>query len=220
MVEVTGSNPVSPKGPRFMHRGFIMYKGVQPGKPMLRNNFWLALTNIKRKRFGSILFFAIAFFIAQSIFFISISRSFIVLSDFSEIREFFSTVIVSVLVLSILLLIALTLLYMNSRRRELGILRIFGARKSEIMLVTSLEVLLLSITGAAAGIACMLLLIRMNVLYLPYFFQGMERIDLLKLIGIAGRTVFMVVLIEVVVSIILLAVLLHNDITKLARGSS
>jgi hypothetical protein len=32
--------------------------------------------------------------------------------------------------------------------------------------------------------------------------------------------VFTVVLIEVIVSIIMLAVLLHNDINKLARGSS
>jgi predicted lysophospholipase L1 biosynthesis ABC-type transport system permease subunit len=182
---------------------------------MLGNNLWLALTNIKRKKFGSILFFAIAFFISQSIFFISISRSFIVLSDLSEIREFFNTIIVSVLVLSILLLVALTLLYMNSRRREFGILRIFGARKSEIMLVMCLEVLVLSITGAACGLACMLLLIKANVLYLPYFFH-----DFTQLIGIAGRTVFTVVLIEVIVSIIMLAALLHNDISKLARGSS
>lgn len=187
---------------------------------MLGNNLWLAVTNIRRKKFGSILFFVIAFFISQSLFLISLTRSFITLSDFSDIRTFFSTIVLSVLVLSILLLIALTLLYMNSRRRELGILRIFGARKSEILTVACLEIVLLSITGAASGIACMVFLIKINVLYLPHFFQGMERIDTLKLIGVAGQTIFLVALIEVAVSIILLAILLHRDITRLTRGSA
>lgn len=197
-----------------------MYKRASYFTLMLGNNLWLAVTNIRRKKFGSILFFVIAFFISQSLFLISLTRSFITLSDFSDIRTFFSTIVLSVLVLSILLLIALTLLYMNSRRRELGILRIFGARKSEILTVACLEIVLLSITGAASGIACMMVLIKINVLYLPHFFQGMERIDTLKLIGVAGQTIFLVVLIEAVVSIILLAILLHRDITRLTRGSA
>jgi hypothetical protein len=187
---------------------------------MLRNNLWLAITNIRRKTFGSILFFAIAFFISQSIFFISISRRFIRLSDFVDIREFFSTLIISVLVLSILLLIALTLMYLSTRRQELGIIRIFGACKSEIILVACLEVFLLSLFGAAAGIGLMMLLIGVEVIYLPRFFQGMESTELIMLIGIAGRTVFMVVLIEVVISIILLAILLHHDIHSLSRDQS
>lgn len=197
-----------------------MYKRASYFTLMLGNNLWLAVTNIRRKKFGSILFFVIAFVISQSLFLISLTRSFITLSDFSDIRTFFSTIVLSVLVLSILLLIALTLLYMNSRRRELGILRIFGARKSEILTVACLEIVLLSITGAASGIACMVVLIKINVLYLPHFFQGMERIDTLKLIGVAGQTIFLVVLIEAVVSIILLAILLHRDITRLTRGSA
>jgi len=186
---------------------------------MLGNSFWLAATNIRRKKFSSILFFVIAFFISQSLFLISLTRSFIRLSDFSDIRTFFSTVVLSVLVLSILLLIALTLLHMNSRKRELGIMRIFGARKSEILTIACLEIVLLSITGAAAGIACMVLLIKTNMLYLPHFFQGMARIDTFKLIGIAGQTIFLVALIEVLVSMLLLAILLHKDITRLTRGS-
>jgi hypothetical protein len=60
----------------------------------------------------------------------------------------------------------------------------------------------------------------MNILYLPHFFQGMQRIDRVRLLGIAGQTVFLVVLIEVIVSIIMLSALLRNDISKLARGSS
>jgi cell division protein FtsX len=186
---------------------------------MLSNNFWLAVTNIRRKKFSSVLFFVIAFFISQSLFLINLTRSFIRLSDFSDIRTFFSTVVLSVLVLSILLLIALTLLHMNSRKRELGIMRIFGAKKSEILTVACIEVALLSITGAAAGIVCTVLLIKTNVLYLPHFFQGMGRIDTLNLIGIAGQTIFLVALIEVIVSMILLAVLLFKDITRLTRGS-
>ena len=186
---------------------------------MLGNNFWLAATNIKRKKFSSILFFVIAFFISQSLLLINLTRSFIRLSDFSDIRTFFSTIVLSVLVLSILLLVALTLLHMNSRKRELGIMRIFGARKSEILTVACLEVALLSITGAAAGIVCTILLIKTNVLYLPYFFEGMGRIDTVKLVGIAGQTIFLVALIEVLVTMILLSILLYKDITRLTRGS-
>jgi hypothetical protein len=187
---------------------------------MIGNNIWLALTNIRRKKFGSVLFFTIAFFISQSIFFINLSNSFIRLSDLSDIREFFSTVIYSVLILSVLLLVALALLYMNSRREELGILRIFGARKVEIILVSCLEIVFLSFTGAAAGIACTLLLIRFNVLFIPHFFRGMGRVELVRLVGTAGQTVFLVVLIEVMVSIVLLSILLNNDIKKLSRGAS
>jgi ABC-type antimicrobial peptide transport system permease subunit len=187
---------------------------------MLGNNLWLAITNVKRKKHGSILFFIIAFLIAQSIFLLGISRHFITLSDFNEIRRFFNTIIYSVLALSLLLLVVLTLLYLNSRRQELGILRLFGAQKSEIILVTSLEVVLLSIAGSLAGMGIVLLLITTGVLYLPFFFQGMEQMDRIQLIGICGRTVFIVVLIEVLVSITLLAILLRNDITRLTRGSA
>lgn len=90
-------------------------------------------------------------------FLISRTRSFITLSDVNDIRTFFSTIVFSVLVLSILLLIELKFLYVNSRRRKLGILRIFGTRN-----------------------------IKINVLYLPHFFQGMECIDTVGLVGLAG----------------------------------
>ena len=98
-------------------------------------------------------------------------------------------------------------------------MRIFGARKSEILSAACLEIVLLSITGAAAGVACMVFLIKTNILYLPHFFQGMGRIDTLKLVGIAGQTIFLVALIEVIVSMFLLAILLQKDITRLTRGS-
>jgi ABC-type lipoprotein release transport system permease subunit len=186
---------------------------------MLANNLWLAITNIKRKKFGSVLFFMVAFLIAQSLFLIALSRHFITLSDFSEIQSFFNTILYSILGLSSLLLIVLTLLYMNSRRQELGILRIFGAQKSEIILVTCLEIILLSMTGSLAGLGCVLLLIRTGLLYLPFFFLGMEQIDRIQLIGIGGRTVFIVALIEVLVSTVTLSLLLRKDITRLTRGS-
>jgi len=187
---------------------------------MLRNFIWLAITHIKRKKLSSILFFIMAFFISQSIFLISLSRTFLTMSDYKDIRQFFYTVIVAALIISILLLGALSFIFMSSRRHELGIMRIFGARKSDILLSTTLEIFFLSSGGAVLGILCTISLIFFRVLYLPNFFKETIHLKLIKLIGIGGQAVFSVILLETIFSLLMLSFLLHNDIKELVRGSS
>ncbi len=186
---------------------------------MSGNVLWLALTNIKRKKFGSITFFVIAFFIAQSIFLLNLSKSFIRLSDLSGITEFFRLLILSTLLLGTLLLCGLSLLLINSRKQEIGILRIFGAQKIDIIVLISTEVFLLSIFGALAGHLFIILLIIFDVIYLPTFIQEIGTVELIKLIGIGGQTIFFVALIEITVSIILLSIYLRHDVKDLTRGS-
>jgi hypothetical protein len=128
--------------------------------------------------------------------------------------------ILSTLLLSTLFLCGLSLLLINSRRQEIGILRIFGARKIDIIVLIATEVLLLSIFGALAGHLFIILLIIFDVIYIPTFIQGMGKVELIKLIGIGGQTIFLVALIEIAVSIILLSIYLRHDVKDLARGST
>jgi ABC-type antimicrobial peptide transport system permease subunit len=180
---------------------------------------WLALTNIKRKKFGSITFFVTAFLIAQSIFLLNLSKSFLRLSDLTGITEFFSLLILSTLLLGVLFLCGFSLLLLNFRRQEIGILRTFGARKIDIIVLISTEVFLLSIFGALAGHLFIILLIVFDFIYLPTFIQGMGNVELIKLIGIGGQTIFLVALIEVAVSMVLLSIYLRHDVKNLTRGS-
>ena len=186
---------------------------------MFWNIAFISLTNIYRNKFRSILFFIITLFISHSLFLVNISRSFLGLPEFTDVKEFFFIVIYSVLFISIFLLAAVSILFTKLRREELGILRIFGARKADILFLSSLEILFISISGAVTGILTILLMIYLRILYLPYFLEGMKNLKLVKLVGVAGQTVFGVVLTVLVITLILMSTLLKNDIYDLTRGS-
>ena len=186
---------------------------------MFWNIAYISLTNINRNKFRSILFFIITLFISHSLFLVNISRSFLLLPEFTDVKQFFFIVIYSVLFVSVFLLAAVSILFTKLRREELGILRIFGARKSDILFLSSLEIFFISCSGAVTGILSIILMIHFRVLYLPYFLEGMKSLKLVKLIGIAGQTTFGVVIIVLVIMLILMSTLLKNDIYDLTRGS-
>ncbi len=217
MVEVTGSNPVSPTNPDRSCRGFMLY-GSGPLSIMFKNITWLALTNIRRKKTGSVLFFIIAFFISHSLFLIRLSNVYLSLPSFEDIRSFFYAVTISALILCILLLCGLAFLFIKTRSREMGIMRMYGARISDLLFLNTLEVFIISFAGGFFGIFTIILLISARALYIPYFFKNMELPAVLKLIGLGGQTLFLVVIVEVAVSLVLLVFLLLKDIRDLARG--
>ena len=186
---------------------------------MIGNILWLSLTNIERKKLGFILIFMMTSYTSSALFLINISRTLLWLPEINEIRRLFSTVVFSLLILSILLLAVVSFAFISIRKREFGILRIWGVRKVDILFLSSLEVLLVSFAGALTGLFCIILLILFDVLYLPSFFTGIKGARLIKLIGIGGQTVFGVVLLELTISSLRLLALLKNDIQDLVRGS-
>lgn len=186
---------------------------------MFGNIVWLSLTNIKRNKFRTILFFLIAFFISHALFLINISKTFLKFPEFTDVKQFFYIIIFSVLLISVFILASVSILFIKLRREELGILRIFGARKADILFLSSLEIFFVSCTGALTGILSIILMILSRVLYLPYFLEGMKSLKLIKLIGIAGQTTFSVIIIELFITLILISTLLKNDITDMSRGS-
>ena len=126
---------------------------------MFENVVWLALTNIRRKKTGSVLFFAMAFFIAHSVFLIKLSNAYLSLPSFDDIRTFFQTVTISALVLCILLLCGLAFIFIKTRSREMGIMRMYGARVSDLLLLMTLEIFFISFAGGFFGIATIILFI-------------------------------------------------------------
>jgi hypothetical protein len=185
--------------------------------------FWnivcLALINIKRKRLIFINYFVIAFFISQELFLINISTNLLRFPDFKAIQVFFYIIAFSVLFISIILLATTSTLFIRFRGQELGILRIHGVRKSDILFLSSLEIFFISLGGALAGTFCIILLILSKVLYLPYFFEGLKKLKLIKLIGLGGQTISGVVIIELIITTIIVSLLLKKDIPNLLRGS-
>jgi ABC-type antimicrobial peptide transport system permease subunit len=215
MVEVTGSNPVSPNHPG-SKVGVSFYTAIID---MIGNLLWLAFIGIKRRKFFSTILFIMAFLVACSLFLINISQRLLRFPDIEEMRQFFYVIIYSVLVFSILIIAAISTVSTLLRRTEYSILRIYGARRADLLFLSVLESFILCFFGALGGVLLIIILISLKLLYLPYFFEGVRRVGLQKLFGIGGQTIFAVVLIEACISIILLLLLLRKDIPDLERGA-
>jgi ABC-type antimicrobial peptide transport system permease subunit len=186
---------------------------------MIGNLLWLALVDINRKKLFSTILFIMALFVACSLFLINISRHLLRLPDVEEIRQFFYIIIYTVLVFSILIIGAISAVSTLLRRTEYTILRIFGARRADLLFLSVLESFIICFFGALGGVFLIIILISLKLLYLPYFFEGIRRIGVQKLLGLGGQTIFAVVLIAVCISFILVSSLLRKDIPDLERGT-
>jgi ABC-type antimicrobial peptide transport system permease subunit len=140
--------------------------------------------------------------------------------EISGSRQFFFAIIITFLALCILVLGAVAVLLIKVRKQELGIFRMLGARRADVLVVSSLEMLILSLSGAILGVVSIILFIIFKVLYLPFFLEGMSGARTIRFIATGGQTIFMVVLIEMAVYTILLSIFLKRDITEMLRGTS
>jgi hypothetical protein len=186
---------------------------------VLGNIFWFALTNIKRKRLSSLIYFILAFIISQSLFLFFLSVEFFRLPAFSDIKNLFFTIILSILFFSVLASWVFSYLFLHTRRRELGILRICGIRKADVLMAVSLEICIVTFFGAIAGIICIMCSILFKIIYLPFFIENLTQSKLM-LTGISGQTIFAVMLLEIFFSLVLISLLLRHDINRLVRGMS
>ena len=186
---------------------------------MFWNVVWLAFINIKRRKLTFFNYFILAFFISQALFLMSISTELLRLPDFEAVQMFFYIIASSVILISVILLATISVLFIKMRGQELGILRLHGTRKSDILFLSSLEITIASCSGAVSGTMCIFFLILSKILYLPYFLEGLRSLELVKLIGLGGQTICGVILIELTVTLIFLSLLLKKDIPNLLRGS-
>jgi len=186
---------------------------------MFGNIAWLAFTNIRNKKIRSLLLFLLTFFITLSLFLVNISNSMLKLPDYRDIRQFFDVIIFSMFFLSIFLLATVSVLFILMRRNEIGILRIFGAKKVDVLLLLIFEMLYISLIGSLVAIIFLFILIFTRILYLPYFLEGLNDLRILKLIAIGGQTLFGVILMEMIITLILLSTFLKHDIPELLRGN-
>lgn len=186
---------------------------------MLWNIIWLSYTGIRRKKTDSILYFIMAFFISQSLFLVRVSSVFIQLPENETMNNFFFIIIYSVLILCIILLTTVTVLFTHMHGPEYCILRLYGVRKSDILFISSLKIFTLSCGGALAGVFFIILMIKTKVLYLPYFFESMRKLELIKIVGFGGQTVSVVIIIELIVTVTVISLHLRKDIPQLLRGS-
>ncbi len=186
---------------------------------MLWNIIWLSFTGIRRKKPDSILYFIMAFFISQSLFLVRLSSIFIQLPENETMNNFFFIIIYSVIILCIVLLTVVTVLFTHIHGAEYCVLRIYGVRRSDIIFISSLEIFALSCVGALTGTFCIILMIKTKVLYLPYFFESMRKLELIKIIGIGGQAVSGVIIIMLIITVIVVSLRLRKDIPQLLRGS-
>jgi ABC-type antimicrobial peptide transport system permease subunit len=186
---------------------------------MLGNLIWLSLINIKRRKLFSVLLFIMALLVACSLFLGNISSKLLTLPDITEFRQFFYVIIYSVLVTSILILSAVSIVSTGLRRTEYSILRIFGAQRVDIFLLAFLESFFLCFFGSLFGVLIIIILITSKAIYIPYFFVETPAVSLYQLIGIGGQAAFAAVMVEIIISAVLLFILLKKDIIDIERGS-
>jgi ABC-type lipoprotein release transport system permease subunit len=186
---------------------------------MFGNILWISLINIKRRKAYSITYGTLAFFISQTFFLVNISREFLRLSDVPAINTFFYVTVFSVLIVCVLLIPTFTILYVSMREKEFGILRIFGAKKSEVLFMASVEMFIISGIGAVAGVLCVIILIYTNIIYLPYFLAHIWKLELVRFFALAGQAVSGVVCIELAFTVFVTSLRMKRTISGLLRGS-
>ena len=186
---------------------------------MIGNILWCALTNIGRRRFGSILSFGTAFLVGGILFLGNIARSVLGFPALSDAKRLFLVLAFAALAICILLLAALAFFLTRTRGDELAIYRIHGAQRIDILILGAVETSIVSFTGSLGGVVFILLLILGHALALPSFFLGMRSLNLLKLIGIGGQAAFGVAVIAVIIGALLTASTLKRDADGLLKGA-
>lgn len=184
---------------------------------MFQNLLWLSLVNIRRKKLWFGLIFVLALFMTCSLFIISLWNSFLGIPA-RPVRQLMFTAFFSLLVLSVLILITISVIFLKFRKKELGILRLHGAKKTDILFLSSLEILLVSSAGALTGMVLVVIMVQLDLVQLPYLFENLDNTGLLRLIAIAGRSGSGVILTEIAITLVLHIFFLSRDIQDLLRG--
>jgi cell division protein FtsX len=183
---------------------------------MIGNIIWCALTNIRRMKAVSVLLFILSLLIAGTLFLGLIAVRYLGLPDLADLGRFFSAFVFVITAADAVVLFAIALFFAHSRRQEIGIYRIHGARKADILFLNALEILFVSFSGAFAGVLLALLLIACGALDLPSFFEGTKGVTL---IATGGQIIFGVSIIEIAVTSIYTAHFLQKGDANLMRGS-
>jgi len=167
---------------------------------MIKKIFWHSLVNIKRRASISTLFFIISFVISAQLFLIMLTSSFLTLPQYSGIKGFFYTTGLTSVILILITIPAVSLLYCKSRYQDYAVFKIFGIKKTDIVVLFSMEIFMLAISGALLGSITIMIFIAAKIIYLPDFLINIRHIWSHRLISIFIKSIFGVSLTIVAIS--------------------
>jgi hypothetical protein len=183
---------------------------------MTGNILWCALTNIRRKPVVSVLLFALAMLTAGTLVLVLLAARHLAVPDIAAFGRFFSAFVIVVSAADAVVLFSIGLYFAHSKRRETAIYRIHGARKTDILFLNAVELLILTLSGSFAGVLFVMLAMAIGAFDLPFIFAGYKGVTLL---GTGGQIVFGVPLIEIAIASALTGRLLRLDDGDLTRCS-
>jgi hypothetical protein len=164
---------------------------------MAGNILWCALTETRRKRAASVVTFTLTLLVALALFLALLAARYLAVPEFASFARYFSALLFAVFAADAVTLFAIALFYAGTRRREVGIYRMHGARIADILLLNALQLLIPSFSGSLCGVLAGLLAAAVGPLGIPSFLGAGNA---LALAGTGGQVAFGIPLIEIVVA--------------------
>lgn len=185
---------------------------------MLINIFWIALTNIKRNKHSTILYFLMYLILTTGIFSSLLSISIVKLPPIGPLKDFFYSITILILLVSISVLFGLSYINIIHRKTEIAIYRIFGIRKSDLFFMLSLEGLMISTAGALTGITLTLTALFGAQSVLIDMIKSIYESYIKIILFSALRALFTVMVINILITITVFALNSKKEMEKLLRG--
>ncbi len=157
---------------------------------MLKKLIWFSTTTIKRNKTTALIFITLAFSVSAQLFLAIITFNLLNFPEVSGIKTFFLTSSITSIILLIALLPISVYFYYNSRRQYYNVFKIYGVQNTDIILTFTIEIFILTITGALIGVLLVIILIKTNIIFLPDFFSNIRKIYRFKLIKTAFQEIF------------------------------
>jgi hypothetical protein len=183
---------------------------------MTGNIIRCALTNIRRKSAVSVLLLILYALMAGTLFLVLVAARYLAVPDLAAFGRFFSAFVIAVSAADAVVLFAIALFFAQSRRREIGIYRIHGARKTDILFLNAVEMLFLSFSGSFTGVLIGLLATAFGAFDLPSLFGGGKGV---MIIGTGGQIVFGIPAFVIALASIVTGRLLREGDGDLMRGT-
>jgi hypothetical protein len=193
---------------RLLHRRFL---GTTTG-----NILWCALTDIRRKPAVTAVLFALASLAAVTLLFVLLAERHLAVPDVAAFERFFSAFTIVVSAADGAVLISIGLCFARSKTRETAVFRIHGAKKTDILFLNAVELLIPAFAGSLTGALLVMLALAIGAFDLPHVFAGHKGV---ALVGTAGQVVFGVPLVEIAFASAVTGRLLRLDDGDIARGA-
>jgi hypothetical protein len=193
---------------RLAHRRFL---GTTTG-----NILWCALTAVRRTPVASAVLFALAMLAAVTLLLVLLAARHLAVPDIAAFGRFFSAFTIVVSAADGAVLFSIGLYFAHSKMRETAVYRIHGAKKTDILFLNAVELLIPAFAGSLTGALLVMLALAIGAFDLPHIFAGHKGVTL---VGTAGQVVFGVPLAEIAFASAVTGRLLRRDDGDIARSA-